>query len=48
MSNTYIILNTDGEPINRIVADQEFVDEHYPNQYRLEQESEDEPPIETN
>lgn len=44
----YEILNKDGEVINRIVADQEFVDKYYPNQYQLEQEPEDEPPIETN
>lgn len=35
MPKTYKILNEENEIINTIVADQAFVDEHYPNQYRL-------------
>lgn len=32
---TYEILDDNGNVVNTIIADQTFVDEHYPNRYRL-------------
>ena len=42
----YEILNDDGEVINRIVADQWFVDKYYPDRYRLAEGQPDEPETE--
>lgn len=39
MVNTYEILNDQGDTVNRILADQAFVDEHYPDRYRLVEET---------
>lgn len=38
----YKILNEAGEVINRIVAEQWFVEKYYPGRYRLEPEPETE------
>lgn len=49
MTSIYEVLNEEGEAINRIIANKEFVDAVYPDRYRLigpayEQEQDKEKP----